>query len=188
MAGRLILASSSPRRRELLLSMGLKFEVVKAEVDEELAGAPETVVQQLAKRKAAEAARHFPDEYVLGADTLVAIDGHALGKPRDLDDAARMLRLLSGRWHQVHTGVCLMVQGREYTLCETTQVRFEELEETDIKRYCASGEPLGKAGAYAIQGMAGMYIPEIKGCYSNVVGLPTAQVLGLLKQSGFEFI
>lgn len=186
MAGRLILASSSPRRRELLLSMGLDFEVVQAEVDEGLNGAPETVVQQLARRKAAEAARRFPQDYVLGADTLVAIDGEALGKPRDLKDAARMLRMLSGRWHQVHTGVCLMAKGREYLACETTQVRFCALEEEDIRRYCASGEPMGKAGAYAIQGMAGMYISEIRGCYSNVVGLPTARVLGLLKESGFE--
>ena len=184
-AGRLILASSSPRRRELLASMGLSFEVVAAQVDERLAGAPGEAVRRLAGLKAREVARQYPGDFVLGADTLVAVDGFPLGKPQDLEDAARMLRLLSGRWHEVHTGVCLIAAGRERLGLETTRVRFEALGEEDIRRYCASGEPLGKAGAYAIQGMAGMFIPEIRGSYSNVVGLPTALVRALLMDSGY---
>ena len=187
MSGRLILASSSPRRQELLASMGIPFEVFPAEVDEALEGKPEEVVRILAQRKAREVSRLFPGDTVLGADTLVAVDGKNLGKPLDVEDAARMLRMLSGSWHQVFTGLCLIVDGKEYLAAEETRVRFDRLSESDIQHYCRSGEPMGKAGGYAIQGLAGMYIPEIRGCYSNVVGLPTARVRAMLAQSGFSF-
>lgn len=185
--GRLILASSSPRRRELLESMGLDFEVVPSLAEEHPEGGPEEAVRQLARQKARDVARRYPQDYVLGADTLVALQGVSLGKPRDLEDAARMLRMLSGRWHEVFTGVCLISPGGEQLGAEVTRVRFDPLNEEDIRRYCASGEPLGKAGAYAIQGMAGMFIPEIQGCYSNVVGLPTALVRAMMVKSGFVF-
>jgi septum formation protein len=167
--------------------MGLRFEVAGSRVEESLDGPPEAAVRQLASLKARDVAGRYLDDFVLGADTLVAVDGLALGKPRDLADAARMLRMLSGRWHEVYTGVCLIAGGQERLASAMTRVRFDELREEDIQRYCASGEPLGKAGAYAIQGMAGMYIPEIQGSYSNVVGLPTALVRALMIDSGFLF-
>ena len=186
MAGRLILASASPRRRELLAGMGLMFEVVEARVDERLDGAPEVVVKQLARLKAQNVAQRFPEDDILGADTLVSMAGRPLGKPGDLEEAAEMLRMLSGKWHEVYTGVCLIARGRELVGLEETRVRFAALTQEDIRRYCASGEPLGKAGAYAIQGMAGMYIPEIRGSYSNVMGLPTALTRDLLRSSGYS--
>lgn len=184
MTGRLILASSSPRRRELLQGMGFDFQVVEAAVDEHLTGEPGQVVKELARRKAQEVASRCPDAFVLGADTLVALGDQVLGKPRDQEDAARMLRLLSGAWHQVHTGVCLISPEGILLESEVTQVRFSPLSDAEIRLYCESGEPMGKAGSYAIQGMAGMFIPEIRGCYSNVVGLPTPLVWQMFKQSG----
>ncbi|MDD4081205.1 MAG: Maf family protein [Eubacteriales bacterium] len=185
MSGRLILASSSPRRRELLQGMGLVFEVMEAQVDESLDGAPEAVVRRLAQLKARDVAKRFPKDDILGADTLVSVDGKSLGKPRDLADAAKMLGMLSGRWHEVCTGVCLIAHGQESVGFEETRVRFVKLTDEDIQRYCISGEPMGKAGAYAIQGRAGMYIPEIQGSYSNVVGLPIALVREMLMAIGY---
>ena len=185
LAGNLILASSSPRRRELLEGMGLAFQVAEAQVDENHPGEPKAVVRHLAQLKARDVARRFPEGAILGADTLVSLDGQALGKPRDLADAARMLRMLSGRWHEVCTGICLISRGQEYMGFEETRVRFAALTDGDIQRYCASGEPMGKAGAYAIQGRAGMYIPEIHGSYSNVVGLPTALTRTMLMAIGY---
>lgn len=185
MARELILASSSPRRQELLGDMGIRFRVVPADVDERLEGEPDQVVLELARRKARAIYPAHSDQIVLAADTLVYAKGQTLGKPKDLSDAERMLRLLSGSWHQVFTGVCLMADGKELAEVEMTKVRFSALEEGDITRYLNSGEAMGKAGAYAIQGRAGMLIPEIQGCYSNVVGLPTALVRRMLQQIDF---
>ena len=182
MTRRLILASSSPRRQELLSQMGLTFTVFSPDVDENLSGSPESVVAALAQRKSRAAAERFPDDVVLAADTLVSVNGQTLGKPEDDKDAARMLRLLSGVWHQVHTGVCLIANGQVYPAQAVTQVLFSRLEDREIQAYVASGEPMGKAGAYAIQGLASMYIEEIAGSYTNVVGLPTSKVRELLKQ------
>ena len=179
----LILASSSPRRQELLTQMGLPYQVFSPEVDEHQTGSPAEVVRALARRKALAAAHAHPNAAVLAADTLVHVAGELLGKPADADDAARMLQMLSGRWHEVVTGVCLAVDGVTDTQHATTRVLFTEMTEDEIRFYCDSGEPMGKAGAYAIQGLGGMFISEIHGSYTNVVGLPTALVRQMLKMA-----
>lgn len=183
---KLILASASPRRQELLSQMGLAFEVVAPEVDEQVEGQADEVVLALAQRKALSVADLHPEAYVLAADTLVYQDGQPLGKPRDAADAARMLALLSGRWHEVHTGLCLIAPGgAQHTAHALTQVQFCALSEADIASYCDSGEPFGKAGAYAIQGLGGMYVEQICGSYSNVVGLPTALTRRMLQSAHY---
>jgi len=173
----LVLASRSPRRSEILRQAGIPFVVRAAEVDESpIAGeAPERYVTRLAEAKAC-AAPVADGEIVLGADTTVVAHGEMLGKPADAVDACRMLRLLSGRRHEVLTGICL--RSADATLCDcvTTAVWFRELTESEIADYVASGEPGDKAGAYAIQGLASKYIEKIEGCYFNVVGLPVATV------------
>ena len=187
MERRLILASSSPRRQELLRSMGLQFTVFPPDVDENVSGEPALAVRLLARRKAGAAALVYPDDVVLAADTLVYADGHVLGKPLDMDDANRMLRLLAGTWHEVHTGVCLIAGGIEQVRAAVTEVLFSPMNEEDILGYCRSGEPFGKAGAYAIQGLGGMFIEEIRGSYTNVVGLPTSLVRGMLRTAPQTF-
>lgn len=188
MAGRLILASTSPRRQELLRAMRVPFDIDSADVNEVLDGDPRTVTGALAQRKAKAVLKRHPLDLVLAADTLVVREGLVLGKPVDAADARRMLSLLSGGWHEVMTGVCLADGGTGaiHTQIEVTKVRFDPMDDRQIDAYVASGEPFGKAGAYAIQGLAGMYIPEISGSYSNVVGLPTALVRRMLVQASFE--
>lgn len=184
--GELLLASGSPRRVELLREAGFAPEVRPQDVDETpLADEPpEALVQRLARLKAhsalAEASR---GDVIVAADTTVAIDGLELGKPRDDEDACRMLRRLSGRTHQVSTGVCLLLAGpdgepvRERSFVETTDVTFYELTDADIDAYVASGEPADKAGAYGIQGAGRALVRGISGDYFNVVGLPVARTL-----------
>jgi septum formation protein len=140
--------------------------------------------ERLAREKALAVARQRPHDFVLGADTVVVVDGEILGKPSDATDAARMLRLLSGREHQVITGVCLVVGGQSSVASETTSVTMSEIFEKEITGYVASGEPMDKAGGYAIQGIASRWIPRIEGDYSNVVGLPVARVWGMMRQAG----
>ena len=181
----LILASASPRRSELLRNAGIVFEVQPADVAEvplpgELAQA---LAERLAREKAMAIVRSRPTDVVLGADTVVVVDGEILGKPADAADAARMLRLLSGREHQVITGVCLVVSGQCSVASETTSVTMSEISEKVIAEYVATGEPMDKAGAYAIQGIASRWIPRIEGDYSNVVGLPVALVWRMLQQA-----
>ncbi len=182
----LILASASPRRRELLAQAGFTFEVAPADVPEirKPGEDPIRFVTRLAREKAeAVLSREAvpPDAIVLGADTIVVVDEEVLGKPQDAADAARMLRLLSGRTHQVITGVCL-AKGRErQRAAEVTFVRFTTLSDEEIEAYVATGEPLDKAGAYAIQGRAGRWVPRIHGCYFNVVGLPLALVSSMIE-------
>jgi septum formation protein len=187
---RLILASASPRRRELLAQAGFEFEVHPAHIPEDpLPGEdPVAYVIRLAREKAqAVFARLSADSgaqpglTVLGADTTVTLDGHILGKPSDATDAARMLRLLSGRSHRVITGVALVTAQSAESAAEATTVRFLTLSESEIASYIATGEPMDKAGAYAIQGRAARWIPRIEGCYFNVVGLPLALVSTLLE-------
>jgi septum formation protein len=181
-----ILASASPRRRELLAQAGFTFDVVPAHVPEVQKPGEDPIhfVTRLAREKAeAVAATHAltPDTLVLGADTIVVVDEEILGKPRDEADAARMLRSLSGKTHQVITGVCL-AKGRErQRAAEVTFVRFNTLSDAEIDAYVATGEPLDKAGAYAIQGRAGRWVPRIHGCYFNVVGLPLALVSSMIE-------
>jgi septum formation protein len=186
----LVLASASPRRRELLAQAGFSFEVCPAEIPEEpLADEdPIVYVTRLAREKAqavfaqlAAKVEDVGDLAVLGADTTVTLDNHILGKPEDAADAARMLRLLSGRTHRVITGVALVTAEGAEVAAEATAVRFLTLPDEEIAAYVASGEPMDKAGAYAIQGRAARWIPRIEGCYFNVVGLPLALVTTLLE-------
>jgi septum formation protein len=180
----LILASASPRRAELLRNARISFTVEPAHVaerplpDEQ----PLQYAQRLARDKASAIFAKHPDTVVLGADTVVVVDEHLLEKPRDTADAARMLRLLSGRAHQVITGVCLIAPGSEQTEAETTEVRFGMLSDGEVASYVETGEPMDKAGAYAIQGMASRWVERIDGCYFNVVGLPVPRLYRMLQR------
>jgi septum formation protein len=175
---RLILASASARRAELLRAAGVAFEIAPAEIDERphAGETPASYVERLAREKATAVASRHPDAAILGADTTVVIDGLVLGKPADDDEARAILSRLSGRTHDVLTGVALIRNGRLISAVETTRVRFMALSNADIDWYVASGEPRGKAGAYAIQGLASRFVDRIEGSYSNVVGLPVALV------------
>jgi nucleoside triphosphate pyrophosphatase len=173
----LVLASKSPRRQQILRGAGIPFVVRAAGVPEErrLGESPADYVRRLAEEKAF-AVPLLPGEVVLGADTVVVIDDLVLEKPRDSSDAMRMLALLSGREHAVITGICLRSESRSVVDIATTQVRFVPLTQDEVERYVASGEPMDKAGAYAIQGLASKFIDRIEGCYFNVVGLPISLV------------
>ena len=177
----LVLASASPRRQEILHRAEIPFAARPADVDESgLEGeTPLTHVQRLAEAKARAVWRE--GELVLGADTVVAAEGVALGKPRDHEDAARMLTLLSGRSHDVLTGICLLESDQCRVAVEQTKVQFRAISEQEIETYVRSGEPFDKAGAYAIQGGAGEFVERIEGCYFNVVGLPVARVYQMLR-------
>ncbi|MGA9566391.1 MAG: Maf family protein [Candidatus Korobacteraceae bacterium] len=179
----LVLASASPRRAELLRNAGISFIVEPAHVPEQ--PMPNEPPLEYAKRLARDKARAIftkhPDNVVLGADTIVVVDEHLLEKPRDNEDAARMLRLLSARAHQVITGVCLVARGFEHTEVEITEVRFSPLTESEITSYIATREPMDKAGAYAIQGIASRWVERIDGCYFNVVGLPVPRVYRMMR-------
>jgi septum formation protein len=173
----LILASASPRRHELLLAAGIPHEVRPASIPEQIlpGESPVQFVQRLAAEKAS-AILCNPGNVVLGADTIVCIEDQVLGKPADGRDACRMLRLLSGREHWVHTGICLRSADSQISDVASTRVRFAELTGLEIDEYVRSGEPSDKAGAYAIQGLASKFIVSIHGCYHNVVGLPVSVV------------
>ena len=185
----LILASASPRRRELLTQAGFNFRVHPAHIPEDLQAGEDPIayVTRLAREKARavydQLAAAEPRIAVLGADTTVTLDNHILGKPEDAADAARMLRLLSGSTHRVITGVSLVSAVGVETAAEVTAVQFLTLSDAEIEAYVATGEPMDKAGAYAIQGRAARWIPRIEGCYFNVVGLPIALVATLLEGS-----
>ncbi|WP_348264076.1 Maf family protein [Telmatobacter sp. DSM 110680] len=184
---RLILASASPRRRELLAQAGYTFEVQPAHVNEDLYADEDPIayVVRLARDKAQAMynALNDPQATVLGADTTVTLDGHILAKPEDAADAARMLRLLSGRTHRVITGVALATAAGTEVAAEVTGVQFLTISDEEIAAYIATGEPMDKAGAYGIQGLAAKWIPRIQGCYFNVVGLPLALVATMLESS-----
>ena len=183
----LVLASASPRRRELLQQIGVSFDVIVHDVDETRLPDESAVdyVCRLAQAKAAAVAAQERDGLgrpVLGADTIVVIDGNVLGKPRDADDARRMLTLLSGCEHQVMSAVCVIQGQRSALSMSTTYVRFRPLTGQDIDAYWLSGEPAGKAGAYAVQGLAALFIEHLEGSYSGVVGLPLYETAALLQQ------
>lgn len=188
---RLILASNSPRRRELLQNAGFNFDIQPSTVEEiRLPGeSPEEFTRRLAKEKAVDVASHStPARLVLGADTVVTVNGELLEKPADAADASRMLRTLSGRTHRVITGVCLVRPPKEVLALthESTAVTFKRLSENEIDDYVASGEPFDKAGGYAIQGLASRFVTRIEGCYFNVVGLPIPRVYEMVRSVGEE--
>ena len=190
----LVLASGSPRRRELLAGLGLSFAVRPPEVDETpLPGeAPEVFVRRLARAKAAASEGGTPpaDELVLAADTVVLLDGQLLGKPRDAAAAARMLRQIAGREHQVLTGVALRetASGRFAAGLERTAVRMAALSEEQVAWYVATGEPLDKAGSYAVQGLGALLVEEVRGNYTNVVGLPLPLLARLFEELGYDLL
>ena len=188
---KLILASASPRRAQVLRDAGISFSVVSSAIDETPypEETPQRMVERLADAKAElVAARAVGPAILVAADTVVALDGQVLGKPRSTDDARRMLQLFSGRTHAVVTGVSMIrlpeMERRRFV--ETTLVTFRPLSPDEISRYLATEEPYDKAGAYAIQGQAGRYIPRIDGCYFNVVGLPLARVVEKLQELGWS--
>jgi septum formation protein len=184
----LVLASRSPRRTELLRAAGILFEVQPADVDETRhpGESPDVHVRRLAEAKARAVAAQRPEAAVLGADTVVVVDGRMLGKPQDADEAATMLRALGGREHEVVTGVALVGPSGTRVEVDRTRVRVSKLSQTEIAWYVATGEPLDKAGAYAIQGLASRFIEAIEGSYSNVVGLPIALVYQMLTTTGLH--
>lgn len=179
----LILASKSPRRQELMRLITHDFTVVDSCVDETVPEnlSPETVAELLACRKALAAVKTHPDSLVVGADTVVEAGGECLGKPRDAGDAGRMLRLLEGRRHWVHTGVCIAGPSGTESFVSSTEVWFVPMTGEEIEAYVLSGEPMDKAGAYGIQGLGSRFIREIRGDYNTVVGLPVQRLYERLK-------
>ncbi len=188
MAGKLILASASPRRKELLELAGLDFEVVPGEVDEtrRQGETPRQYVLRLAREKALAVSRDHPGTWVLGADTIVLVDGEILGKPHSRDEAKDMLRKLSGREHRVITGFAVLKKEGGIALADAveTSVVFKEMSPDEIDWYAGTGEPYDKAGGYAAQGAGASLIREIRGSYTNVVGLPLCEVVDALRRVG----
>jgi len=183
---KLVLASSSPRRAELLRNAGILFTLCSVDVPEVRRPQewPEDFVRRVAEEKARAAFAHHPGKFVLAADTVVIVEGQVLGKPADAQDAGRMLRLLSGGSHLVTTGVCLRGPGVEDSRAETTTVSFSPLSDAEIAEYVTTGEPMDKAGAYAIQGIASRWVTHLGGCYFNVMGLPVPLVYRMLRKHG----
>ncbi len=188
MPPRFVLASRSPRRRQLLELAGWPFDVKESHADETIPPGtpPDEAVQLLARRKAEAVRKTAPRAYVLGADTLVVCDGRFLGKPRTAEEAFHMLRQLSGRTHDVWTGVAIATPGGDMvSFAEKTAVTFWELEDEDIAAYIATGEPMDKAGAYGIQGRAALFVKRIEGDYLTVVGLPLSRTVRELRRLGW---
>lgn len=185
----LVLASASPRREELLRLLGLEFTIIPAGIDESNNGGNEPVahVLSLAQAKARKVAESYEDHLILGADTIVVIDGQILGKPNNRMEAREMLAKLSGRTHEVFTGftVCFFREKFEYSEAVRTEVRFHDLTELEIRWYTESDEPYDKAGAYAVQGKGAIFIKEIHGSYTNVMGLPLGEVIACLMRENF---
>ncbi len=182
----IILASSSKRRYELLKSMGVPFRKEIPHVEEVKLSSPKETVIQNALIKAEAVQKSCSGSIILSADTVVSIDGNVIGKPKDADDAVNMLKSLCGRWHTVYTGVCLISEtGESFTELCGTRVHMVKLSEEEIKKYVSTGEPMDKAGGYALQGIAGAFISEIHGSYSNVIGLPTSVVRDMLKNINY---
>jgi len=188
---RIILASNSPRRRELLSQVGLEYEVIPSGFEEKASGMePHEMVKHFAFMKASDVASSIKDDaLVIGADTIVYLDS-ILGKPSDEEDAARMLRSLSGRVHLVISGISVIhtLSGRCITDCETTKVRIKTLSESEIQNYIRTGEPMDKAGSYAIQGLGALFVEGITGDYFNVVGLPLFKLSQIIKTFGVALL
>ena len=182
----LILASQSPRRRELLSMLGVDFAVVTADIDETMDPGlpPEQEVARVCEAKALAVSRSHPEELILAADTIVVLDDRVLGKPQSPEEAVQMLRSLSGRTHRVMTGFCLCRGDRLQTHVEITSVSFRHLSEAEIRAYVATGSPLDKAGAYGIQDQAGVFVRSVEGDYYNVIGLPICPLAEQLRRQG----
>lgn len=184
----IILASQSPRRKTLLEQAGIAFTTVPGNFDEKSVPllAPESYAKNLAMKKAGQIARRYPDKWVIGADTIVCIDDTVLGKPRSRQAARRMLRQLSGQTHRVVTGYAVINRSRQKDIMDavTTEVYFKNLSEEEIEWYIHTSEPFDKAGGYAIQGLGTFLVKEIKGSYTNVVGLPVCELIELLFREG----
>lgn len=190
---RVILASKSPRRKEILDNIGLKFEVVESNFDEtiEPSQMPEDMVKYLAYKKAESAAHAISDDVlIIGADTVVVHDSKIMGKPENSKDSFEMLKRLSGNWHNVYTGICVLntASGRHVIDHENTRVKIKQLTDKDILDYIKTGESADKAGSYAIQGMGSLIVERIEGCYFNVVGLPINKLSMLLKEFGVNLL
>ncbi len=192
MAYDIILASASPRRTELLTQMGVSYRVIPADVDETVDQplSPAEMVRELAFRKALAISALYPSALVIGADTLVAYGEHILGKPNSSEHAFEMLSMLNGKCHEVYTGIALICHtgGINITASECSQVCFRKVDEQLLHRYVATGEPMDKAGAYAIQGHGAVLVEKVVGCYNNVVGLPTALLSGYLEKLGVDLL
>lgn len=182
----LILASASPRRRQWLESLSIPFEIMAPDIDETPGAGedPADLVLRLAKGKAELISRANPGRWVLAADTTVAVDHHTLNKPVDADDAVRMLRLIQGRRHEVHTGMCLLRDQDLHAFVDTAEVFLRPLSEAQARWYVASGEPMDKAGSYAAQGIAALFIERIEGSFATVMGLPVERLGALLQELG----
>jgi len=184
---RIVLASASPRRAEILRTVGWPFDTLPVDIDETRRAGENAIdyVQRLAREKADAAAARSTTSMIIAADTTVTIDGHVLEKPADKSDAARMLRLLNNRWHRVLTGIAIINHETSRTIVahEETEVKFAAMSDEEIDWYVSTGEPMDKAGAYAIQGLGARFIEEIKGDYSNVVGLPIRLVYEVFVES-----
>lgn len=181
---KLILASGSPRRKELLELAGVPFEIVVSEIEETIGAysSPADIVMSLALQKASAVVENHEDSVVLGADTIVTYESRILGKPKDETEAKEILQLLSGKTHEVYTGVALISKEKTVTFYERTEVTFWELTEEEIDAYIATKEPLDKAGSYGIQGKGSIFVQHIQGDYYSVVGLPIARLVRELKQ------
>lgn len=186
---KIILASGSPRRKELLTQIGVTFDIVKAEGEEVITSAvPSDVVKELSEQKAREVAEKCDGAVIIGADTVVAADGQILGKPKDKEDAMRMLRMLQGKDHEVITGVTVLLRNLQKTVqfAEVTKVHVFPMTKEQIKDYIESGEPMDKAGAYGIQGKFAAYVSGIEGDYNNVVGLPIGRLYQEVLKAGMD--
>ena len=188
-----ILASSSPRRRELLLRLQTPFDIILPDVDESIIppdGSPETYCTALAELKANDISQHYPNNLVIGSDTIVVLDNNIMGKPDDKKMAQNMLMTLSGKTHYVYTGVCLKWADKNihHLFAEITMVTFRELSEADINHYIESCPPYDKAGSYGIQDWSAVFVKEIKGCYDNVVGFPISRFYEELKKLGINLL
>jgi len=188
-----ILASSSPRRRELLIRLQTHFDIILPDVDESIIppeGSPETYCTALAELKANDISQHYPNNLVIGSDTIVELDNNIMGKPEDKTMAQNMLKTLSGKTHHVYTGVCLKWADKNihHLFAEITMVTFRELSEADINHYIGSCPPYDKAGSYGIQDWSAVFVKEIKGCYDNVVGFPISRFYEELKKLGINLL
>lgn len=189
--GKIILASQSPRRKELLSQIGLEFECMPSEKEEKVnSDNPEDVVKELSKQKAEDIASKCYGDFglIIGADTVVSYGGKILGKPKDDDDAKRMLSMLQSHRHQVYTGVTLILPDKEITFSECTDVYMYPMSQGRIEKYVATGEPADKAGAYAIQGKCAAFVEKIEGDYNNVVGLPVSAIVKALSDEGIDIL